>query len=73
MTREFIPQKRDSFKDERELYTTSWTPECRYLGGMVHLVPASYGCRIGGFGEPYCILMRSLPCPENCTDRKVKG
>jgi hypothetical protein len=48
-------------------------PDCFYLGGMVHLGAGSCDCRIGGFGEPYCIMMHRLPCPEDCPDRKPKG
>ena len=47
--------------------------DCFYLGGMVPMAPDGCGCRIGGLGEPYCIMMRRLPCPENCPDRKSKG
>ena len=47
------------------------SPDCVYLGKMVHLAPDVSGFRIGGFGEPYCILMAHLPCPEKCPDRKA--
>ena len=47
--------------------------DCLYLGGMVRLIPDANNNRISGFGEPYCILMNCLPCPENCPDKKVKG
>jgi hypothetical protein len=49
------------------------TTDCFYLGGMMQMVPDGCGCRIGGFGEAYCVLMHRLPCPEDCPDRKAKG
>ncbi|MDD1665465.1 MAG: hypothetical protein LUQ32_08905 [Methanomicrobiales archaeon] len=67
MTREFIPKKRDSFREEL------MTPGCFYLGGKVPIIPDDYGYRLTGFGEPFCIMMHRLPCSENCPDRKLKG
>jgi hypothetical protein len=48
-------------------------PDCFYLGGLVQMVSRGSEFRIGGFGEPYCIMMRRLPCPGDCPDRKSKG
>jgi hypothetical protein len=67
MAGEFIARERSSHED-----TGTLTTDCRYLGGMVPMVPEGSGCRISGFGETYCILMNRLPCPENCPDRKTK-
>jgi len=55
------------------LRRVSSTPDCFYLSGVVRLGDGGYDCRIGGFGEPFCIMMRRLPCPEDCPERKVKG
>jgi hypothetical protein len=73
MTGEFVPQERDSFIDEQKPHTGSMSGDCLYLGGMVRMVPDGCSCRIGGFGEPYCIMMRRLPCPKDCPDRKARG
>jgi len=45
------------------------TPDCFYLGGYVPMVPNDFGYRFTGFGEPFCVMMHSLPCSGNCPDR----
>lgn len=72
MTGEFTSPKGGSVRGERRPTAMSMTPDCFYLSGMVHLAPGGSDHRIGGFGEPYCIMMRRLPCPEDCPDRKVR-
>ena len=48
-------------------------PDCFFLGGKVHLAAGGRGHRLGGIGEPYCIMMHTLPCTEECPDRRVRG
>lgn len=72
MTGDFIPWERSSGRENRDLRMRQGTMDCFYLGSMIPMAPENCGSRIGGIGELYCIMMRRLPCPENCPDRKAK-
>ena len=70
---EFVSWGRDPLGNVQSHPASPMPADCFYLGGMVPVAPDGCGCRIGGLGESYCIMMRRLPCPENCPDRKSKG
>jgi hypothetical protein len=73
MTGYTIPWERSPERENRDLRLRQGTMDCFYLGCMIPMAPEGCDCRIVGFGEAYCIMMRRLPCPEDCPDRKARG
>ena len=62
MMKEFRSKTMDSFR----------AADCFYLGGKIPVVSSDYNYRLTGLGESFCVLMHSLPCSENCPDKKPK-